>query len=197
MGAAVVIADVLAKDALGVALAEDHDVVETVATERPHHAGLHGLARPATSPRARGDLAARPPSFCGVQARGAKNLAAAATTLRRRSITGEPSATWLHGSSCAAPLHPPGSRIEFLRRTSDPTPRTPLRPTGPLSAGGRIVRPIEFSDRTGSLSHGSSTRSGSMPRPSRKEPRVGGGPAKTPHEWLQSRPSRTNTNSPS
>jgi hypothetical protein len=34
MRAAVVIADVLAQDALGVALAEDHDVVETVAVLR-------------------------------------------------------------------------------------------------------------------------------------------------------------------
>jgi hypothetical protein len=34
MGAAVVIADVFAKDALGVALAEDQDVIEAVATER-------------------------------------------------------------------------------------------------------------------------------------------------------------------
>jgi hypothetical protein len=38
MRAAVVIADVLAQDALGVALAEDYHVVETVATERPHQA---------------------------------------------------------------------------------------------------------------------------------------------------------------
>ena len=38
MGAAVVIADVLAKDALGVALAEEQDVIEAVATERPNQA---------------------------------------------------------------------------------------------------------------------------------------------------------------
>jgi hypothetical protein len=38
MRAAVVIADVLVQDALGVALAEDHHVVETVGTERPHQA---------------------------------------------------------------------------------------------------------------------------------------------------------------
>jgi hypothetical protein len=31
---------------------------------------------------------------------------------------------------------------------SDPTPRTPRRRTGPPSAGGRIARPILFSDRT-------------------------------------------------
>ncbi len=38
MWAAMVVADVLVQDALGVALAEDHHVVETVATERPHQA---------------------------------------------------------------------------------------------------------------------------------------------------------------
>src|SRR5580692_3804627 len=38
MRAAVVIADVLAQDALGVALAEDEDVIEAVATECPHQA---------------------------------------------------------------------------------------------------------------------------------------------------------------
>jgi hypothetical protein len=38
MRAAVVVTDVLAQDALRVALAEDHDVVETVAPERPHQA---------------------------------------------------------------------------------------------------------------------------------------------------------------
>src|SRR6202035_5318858 len=38
MRAAVVIADVLVQDALGLALAEDQHVVETVATERPHQA---------------------------------------------------------------------------------------------------------------------------------------------------------------
>jgi hypothetical protein len=38
MRAPVVIADVLAQDALGVTFAEDQDVVETVAPERPHQA---------------------------------------------------------------------------------------------------------------------------------------------------------------
>jgi hypothetical protein len=38
MGAALVIADVLAQDALGMALAEDQDVIEAVATECPHEA---------------------------------------------------------------------------------------------------------------------------------------------------------------
>jgi hypothetical protein len=38
MRAAVVIADALVQDSLGVALAEDHHVVEAVATERPHQA---------------------------------------------------------------------------------------------------------------------------------------------------------------
>jgi hypothetical protein len=38
MGAAVVIVDVLANDALGLALVEDQDVIEAVARERPHQA---------------------------------------------------------------------------------------------------------------------------------------------------------------
>jgi hypothetical protein len=52
MGAAVVIADVLAKDALGVALAEEQDVIEAVATERPNQALV--AARGGTSPQDRG-----------------------------------------------------------------------------------------------------------------------------------------------
>jgi hypothetical protein len=38
MGAAVVIADVLANDALSASVVEDQDVIEAVATERPHQA---------------------------------------------------------------------------------------------------------------------------------------------------------------
>jgi hypothetical protein len=38
MRAAVVVADILVQDALGVALAEDEDVIEAIATERPHQA---------------------------------------------------------------------------------------------------------------------------------------------------------------
>jgi hypothetical protein len=38
MGAAVAVADVLAKDTLGVALVEDQDVIEALATERPDQA---------------------------------------------------------------------------------------------------------------------------------------------------------------
>ena len=38
MGAAVVVADVFAQDAFGVPLAEEQDVIEAVATERPNQA---------------------------------------------------------------------------------------------------------------------------------------------------------------
>jgi hypothetical protein len=42
--------------------------------------------------------------------------------------------------------HP--AAVRATRQGSDPTPRTPRWRTGPLSAGGRIAPPIEFSDRT-------------------------------------------------